>query len=101
MSATSVCLSDRGWNATAAARSSAPRSKGPLRTGSWSAPAREPSSSCSTSQPTAPGQRAGEPLHRGDRGAQLVACGGEEKVLGVLFVLGRGHGSEVDDPLVG
>src|SRR5579859_4377859 len=102
MSATTVCLSESGRNAVAAARSTAPRSNGPLLTGSWSAPAREPSSSCSTSRPSDPhrgpafgvaelvppaGQRAGEALHHGDRRAQLVTGRGQEQVLGLLELL--------------
>ena len=58
MSATTTCLSDSGRNAAAAPCSMAPRSNGPLLTGSWSAPAREPSSSCSTSLPSDPARSA-------------------------------------------
>ena len=58
MSATTVCLSDSARKAAAAARSTAPRSNGPLLTGSWSAPAREPRSSCSTSRPSQPARSA-------------------------------------------
>ena len=48
ISATSVCFSDSDKNAATVPRSSAARSNGPFRTVSWSAPARAPSSSCST-----------------------------------------------------
>ena len=58
MSAVSVCRSDSGLNAATAARSSGTRSNGPLLTGSWSAPAREPSSSCSTSLASEPARSA-------------------------------------------
>jgi hypothetical protein len=46
------------------------------------------------------GERGREPLHDRDRGAQLVARGGEEQVLGLLKLLGRGHVTEVHHPFV-
>ena len=58
MSVTTACLSDSGWNAAAAPCRTAARSNGPLLTGSWSAPAREPSSSCSTRRPSDPARSA-------------------------------------------
>ena len=58
MSATTACLSDSGRNAAAAPCRTAARSNGPLLTGSWSAPAREPSSSCSTRRPSDPARSA-------------------------------------------
>ena len=57
-SAATWCLSDSGLNDTTAARSRAPRSNGPLLTGSASAPARAPSSSCSTRRPSDPARSA-------------------------------------------
>src|SRR6202035_2783976 len=119
MSATTVCLSESARNAVAAARSTAPRSNGPLLTGGWAAPARGaeqqllhkpaqragplgddphrgPAFGVAELIPPA-GQRAGEALHHGDRRAQLVAGGGQEQVLGLLELLGRGHVTEVDD----
>lgn len=57
-SATTSCLSDSGPNDTTVARSSAARSNGALVTGSWSAPARAPSRSCSTSLPSDPARSA-------------------------------------------
>src|SRR5581483_11808273 len=47
----------------------------------------------------AAGQRAGEALHDGDRGTQLVAGRGQEQVFGLLELLGRGDVAEVDDEL--
>ena len=58
MSAISVWRSDSGRNATAAPRSSWPRSNAPFVTVSWSALTREPSSSCSTSWPSDPARSA-------------------------------------------
>ena len=45
------------------------------------------------------GQRAGESLHHGDGRPQLVAGGGQEQVLRLLELLGRGDVTEVDDQL--
>src|SRR5207244_10808234 len=47
----------------------------------------------------AAGQGAGEALHHRDRRAQFVAGGGQEQVLGLLELLGRGDVAEVDDQL--
>ena len=66
---------------------------GPLRDG----PHRGPPFGVGELVPPA-GQRAGESLHHGDGRAQLVAGGGQEQVLRLLKLLGRGDVPEVDRP---
>ena len=58
MSASSVCWSDSGRNATRPRAAARPGRTAPLLTASWSAPAREPSSSCSTSLASEPARSA-------------------------------------------
>src|ERR1700722_19683383 len=116
-SATTSCLSESGPNETTVARSSAARSNEAFLTGSASAAEREllqepaeragplgdgpdgrPAVGVGELLPPAR-QGRGEPLHHGDRRAQLVAGGGQGQVLGLLELLRGGDVAEVDDLL--
>src|SRR5215469_182862 len=97
-SISSLCRSDNDLNATAVRLSSPATSKGPLLTCNCSAPARDPSRSCSTRRASDPARSA--IVCTADRRTQLMTGCRQEKILSVLELLGCRNVTEVQHLLV-